>query len=277
MMFKTIPLFFLLLTGFVYANAQYYYKDIVSNKRLLADMDFYRENKIRAVTAKSFDDDGTESEGFFCEKKISRNYRKTTLFTRADIAAASEFNSEFDEDGKLLHTNDSSALSVTDIRYNYDSKRRIRSIFSAIRSQDDDFSNNITEEHIYAYNAAGRPEKMFLVKNGKDTSEIDFATDDKGNVTIEKNTRNGAKYYYYYDSKNRLTDIVRGTDSDKRLKPDYMFEYNSAGLITQMTSVEEGTSNYFIWKYVYDNGLRIKDNCYSDERKLMGSVEYEYK
>ena len=276
-MFKTIPLFILLISGFASADAQYYYKDLVSNKRLLADMDFYRENKIRTVTARSFDDDGTESEGFFCEKKISRDYKKMSLFTRADIAAASELNSEFDDDGKLVHTNDSSALSVTDIRYSYDSKKRIHSIFSVIRSRDDDFSNDISEEHIYAYNAAGKPEKMFLIKNGKDTAEIDFAGDEKGNITIEKNTRNGAKYYYYYDGKNRLTDIVRGTDSEKRLKPDYIFEYNSAGDISQMTSVEEGSSNYFIWKYIYDNGLRIKDRCYSDERKLMGSIEYEYK
>ena len=56
-----------------------------------------------------------------------------------------------------------------------------------------------------------------------------------------------------------------------------MFEYNSAGKITQMTAVEEGSNNYFIWKYTYDNGLRIKEKCFTNEKRLMGSIEYEYK
>src|ERR1700712_4592681 len=104
-MLKRLPLFFLTMLCAAAADAQYYYKDLVSNKQLLADMAVYRQNKIRTVSLKSFDDDGTESEGFFCEKKISRNYRETSLFTRSDIAAASELDSEFDENGNLLHTN----------------------------------------------------------------------------------------------------------------------------------------------------------------------------
>lgn len=259
------------------ARAQYYYKDLVSNKQLLAEMNIYKENKIHTVSLKSFDDDGQESEGFFCEKKINRDYTHTNLRTRANIAAASEFESDFDADGKLLHTNDSSALSVTDIVYTYDNKQRIHSISSSVHSQDEDFNNHITEDHIYFYNEKGIPEKMLLVKNGKDTAEIDFAPDEKGNIMIEKNTSTGSTYYYYYDAKNRLTDIVHGTDSDKRLKPDYMFEYNSVGQVSQMTSVEEGTSNYFVWKYSYDDGLRMKDRCFSDEHRLVGSVEYSYK
>jgi hypothetical protein len=44
-----------------------------------------------------------------------------------------------------------------------------------------------------------------------------------------------------------------------------------------MTATEEGGSYYFIWKYTYADGLRIKESCFSKERRLMGTIEYEYK
>jgi hypothetical protein len=269
---------FLLASSFAGgAAAQNYYKDLVSNRQLLADMAGYKENKIKTINIKSFDDDGSESEGFFCQKKLSKDYKRAELFTRADIAAASLFVSIFDNDGKLLSTNDSSSLSVTSIKYSYDSKRRIQNILSTVRSQDDDFSNEITEQHIYTYDDNDRPVSMLKVKNGTDTSVISFGLDEKGNIGIEKDSKTGAKFYYYYDAKNRLTDVVQANEYKESLKPDYVFEYNNAGLITQMTAVEEGSSNYFIWKYNYENNLRIKERCFTNERRLMGSIEYEYK
>jgi hypothetical protein len=257
------------------ANAQYYYKDIVSNNYLMADMKAYKENKVRTITLKSFEDNGVESESFFCEKKISKNYRKTTLFTRADIAPASLFTSIFDKSGKLLSTYDSSAFSVTEITYSYDAQQRISTIFSTVRAIEE-FDNSVTEKHIYTYEN-NTLSKMIRVKNGKDTTAILFSKDEKGNIILEKDTKNGTKFYYYYDDKNRLTDIVQANEFTKNLKPDYMFEYNKEGQIIRMTAVEEGSNNYFVWKYNYENGLRIKERCFTNEKRLMGSMEYEYK
>lgn len=276
-MLKRILLPGFILGGSLAASAQYYYKDMISNTQVVADMKAYRENKIRTISIKSLDEYGEESPGFFCEKKISRDYKESELFTRADISAASLFTSEFDGEGKLLHTNDSSALSVTNVNYTYDDKKRIRSVFSSIHSQDDDFRNDITEEHIYSYSETGVPERMQLVKNRRDTTVFLFSTDEKGNVAIEKSLKDGSKYFYYYDARNRLTDIVKQDEYSQKMKPDYMFEYNSAGQISQMTTVEEGSSHYFVWKYNYENGLRMRERCFSDERKLMGTIEYEYK
>ena len=274
-MIKRILAAALLLISTAGVHAQYYFKDIVSNTQLMADMKAYKENKVKKITLKSFEDNGSESEGFFCEKKLNRDYTKTELFTRADIAAASLFTSTFDKGGNLLTTYDSSLLSVTEIKYRYNDQQKISSIFSLIRSKDD-FDNSISEEHIYTYEN-NKPVKMARVKNGRDTTDILFSLDDNGNVAIEKDTKNGTKFYYYYDAKNRLTDIVQENEYSKNLKPDYVFEYNNAGLITQMTAVEEGSKNYFVWKYSYENGMRIKERCFTDERRLMGSIEYEYK
>ena len=265
-----------ILLSFSALQAQYYYKDLVSNAQVVSDMKSYKENKIKKIVLKSFEDNGEESRGFFCEKKLNRDYSKAELYTRADISAASLFTSTFDRDGKLLNTYDSSLLSVTHIVYNYTPENLINSITSTVRSTDEDFSNEIKEEHFYKYED-GKPAKMIRVKNGRDTTDILLALDDNGNVAIEKDTKNGTKFFYYYDAKNRLTDIVQANEYSQRAKPDYIFEYNNAGLLTQMTAVEEGSKSFYVWKYNYENGLRIKERCFTDERKLMGSIEYEYK
>ena len=257
-------------------QAQYYYRDIISNKQLLAEMAIYKENKIRSIKIKSFEDDGTESDGFFCEKKISKDYRKTELFTRSNISGISLFISLFNDKGQLLSTSDSSEIAVSVNKYSYDKDGRLSSILSIIKSSDDDFTNEIQEEHIYYYNSINLPEKMIRVKNKYDSITIYFGLDENNNLGIEKDSKNGFKYYYYYDNKNRITDIVHSNDATTKLLPDYLFEYNNAGQLVQMTNTEEGGSNYFVWKYSYDNGLRNREKCYSKERKLMGSIEYEY-
>ena len=273
-----IKIFFALfiLAGFNSVKAQYYYKDLISNGQVVADMKAYKENKIKKIVLKSFEDNGSESNGFFCEKKLNKDYTKAELYTRADISAASLFTSTFDKDGKLLNTYDSSLLSATQIIYTYNSDNLISRINSTVRSSDEDFGNEIKEDHFYKYEN-GKPSKITRVKNGRDTTDILLALDDKGNVAIEKDTKNGTKFFYYYDAKNRLTDIVQANEYSQNAKPNYIFEYNTAGLITQMTAVEEGSKSYYVWKYSYDNNLRIKERCFTDERKLMGSIEYVYK
>jgi hypothetical protein len=275
---KNVALLLMIHMVSLSATAQYYYKDIISNRQLLADMAAYKQHKVKLINIKSIEEDGMESEGFFCQKKFSKEYTKATLFTRSDISGASLLTSTFNDKGLLTKTYDSSQISVTTNLYSYDFMDRIHSIVSSIRSRDDDFTNEISEEHIWQYNETGQAEKMVRVKNLKDTTVILFALDENDNVGIEKDTRSGTKYYYYYDAKRRITDIVQENDFKTRMLPDYIFEYNnSAGQLSQMTTTEEGGNYYYIWKYTYDNGLRIKERCFSKEKRLMGSIEYEYK
>ena len=258
-------------------QAQFYYRDILSNKQLLAEMALYKENKIHTIKIKSFEEDGTESDGFFCEKRLSKDYKKTEFFTNSNVSGTSLFISWFNDKGMLIQTNDSSAISVSVNTYSYDAAGRIKSILSSIKSSDDDFSNEISEEHIYVYNDKNLPEKMIRVKNKFDSTTILFGADEHNNISIEKDTKNAGKYYYYYDANNRLTDIVHYNEYKQKLLPDYLFEYNSADQMTQMTSTEEGGSDYYVWRYSYENNLRTGEKCFSKERKLMGTIEYDYK
>lgn len=264
------------VTG-IAANAQYYYKDIISNKQLMAEMALLKEQKLHTISLKSFEDDGSPSEGFFCEKRINKKYTSVETRTKSYVTPASELVSVFDEKGLLLQSADSSDISSTNSYYSYLDNGAIKSIVTVNRSSDDDFHNEIREEHLYEYNTNGNPVKMIRVKNYTDSTTILFSEDENGNVAIEKNTKTGDSYYYYYDSKKRLTDVVRLNPDTQKMLPDYMFEYNNAGQIAQMTTTEEGGSYYFVWRYTYENGLRVKEKCFSKERRLMGTIEYEYK
>lgn len=257
--------------------AQYYYKDIVSNAQLLAELLILKEQKIRSVKISSFEDDGRPSDGFTVEKNINRNYTAIETFTRSNVTGPSLFTSRFTKDGLLVQTVDSSDLAVKTSTYEYDDQRRVKVILSHIHSSDDDFTNEITEDHYYFYSDAGLLLRMYRVKNDTDTSIVLFSIDDQNNVSIEKDTKSGATYYYYYDNKNRLTDIVHLNPFNNKMLPDYIFAYNAAGQISQMTTTEEGGSYYYLWKYTYSDGLRVKEACYSKERRLMGTIVYEYK
>ena len=270
------PLSIVLLLSYS-VKAQYYYKDVVTNNQVFQDLSHYRDNKVRTVKINSFEDDGTPSEGFYCEKKISKDYKRIELYSKSSISAPSEFTSYFNEKGRLVKTIDSSTLASSTNLYFYDNKDRLTNVISVVRLSDDDFVNEIIEEHHYVYNDAGLPTKMTVLKNKKDQTEILFMTDEKGNLSIEKNTKTGSKYYYYYDSSNRLTDIVHSDEHTEKMLPDYMFEYNETGKLSQMITTEEGNSNYFIWRYTYEKGLRSAEKCYSKEKRLMGSLVYEYK
>jgi hypothetical protein len=266
---------FLLFSGKM-VTAQYYYKDLVSNQQVVADMKAYREHKVKSIKINSFESDGQPSEGFYCEKKLAKDYRSSAFFNKSDMAGNSKLETYFNENGQLLSTYDSSMMAASSNLYGYDEKGRIISIVSAARSRDEDYVTEMQEQHLYSYDESGYLKQMLKIKNSSDTLLILFSLDENNNVSIEKDTRTGAKYYYYYDSKNRLTDVVHVSEYTQQLVADYIFEYNSANQVTQMITTEAGGKNLYIWKYRYEDGLRAEERMVSKDRKLLGSITYTY-
>lgn len=274
---KSFILVVISITFIGQARSQYYYRDIINISQLQKDILLMKEKKVKLVSIKSFEADGSPSEGFFCEKRISENFTKTELFTRSDLQKASLLTSYFDKDGRVVKISDSSSISVAHTIYSYDAQGRVSHIMSAVISSDDDFHSELKEEHIYIYDEQGNPLEMKRVKNGSDTTLILFKLDDNGNVTIEKITKTGSKYYYYYNNQHLLTDIVLASEYKDKLTPQYAFDYNSEGQLVQMSTNSEGGGHYYIWRYRYDDGLRSIEKCYSKGQFLVGSVEYNYK
>ena len=279
-MTKRIWIVCLLLAGVnQFVNAQYYYKDLVSNKQAQLEKTALKDAKTRTVIVHSFEGNKTPSEGFFCEKKISKDHRKIETYTRAYTTGKALLTSFYNDKDQLLKSVDSSDLTVATSLYIYNSDDQIESIVSNSHSKDDDFTTALNEEHQYKYNTKKQPVQMLRIKNKKDSALIDFLLDENGNITdeIEAGPK-GQHYYYYYDTKHRLTDIVKFNVVLGKLLPDLTFEYNSSNQVTQMIAVEEGVNkNYYTWKYIYNDGVRIIEKCFSKENVLLGYFEYEYK
>jgi hypothetical protein len=282
-MFRFYSKFFtaaILLFGcLVKTNAQFYYKDIWVNQQLIKEFSVLKNENIRTVSVKSFEDDGEPSEGFYCMRKIDRNFTKSEMISRSQITQQSLLVSHYNEKGWIIKMVDSTQTSLTRSQYDYDNKGRITMINNVTKANDE--PGGIIETHQYFYNTAGKPEKMIKRKNNADVSIVNFTIDEKGSIIEEEEIirgRKGRKYLYYYDDKNRLTDVVHYNERAKRLLPDYMYEYNQLGQVKQMISTEDNNNNYYIWKYTYnDQRLRESEKCYSKERRLLGSVQYEYK
>ncbi|MEO8416120.1 MAG: hypothetical protein ABI472_20835 [Ginsengibacter sp.] len=259
-------------------SAQYYYKDIWNNQQLMKEFAVLKDNNLRIVKIKSFEDDGQPSDGFFCEKKINKNYTQSQMISKSNITGQSLLVSDYNPKGQPIKTTDDTPTITSITQYEYDSDGRLSGTRSVTKADDD--SGEIIETHEYFYDEKGNPAKMLRKKNNFLVSTILFVVDSTGNVTeeeVEGNSNIDKKYYYYYDERNRLTDVVHYNERAKRLLPNYMYEYNSLNQPKQMISTEEGGNNYFIWKYTYnDKNLRETEKCFSKERRLLGTIAYQY-
>lgn len=257
-------------------KSQYYYKDIITVKQTAADMAAYKESGIRKIKVKSIEPDGEINKDFFCEKRISKDYKTSFLYTRSNNTGKSLMESHFNSLGQLIKTYDSSEIVVSNTAYFYNQKGQLLKTVYTSKSSDDDFINLIIEEHIYEYNEKNFLSKMTRVKNSTDTILILFSTDENNNVALEKDTRDASKYYYFYDTNNRLTDVVHASPYKEKMIPDYIFEYNASNQIIKMTTTEEGENEYLVWKYTYNGKLKLNEKIFSRGKKLVGQIEYEY-
>ena len=84
--------------------------------------------------------------------------------------------------------------------------------------------------------------------------------------------------YYYYDDKNRLSDIVRYNLKCERLLPDIMFEYDDQNRVIQkITTTSNIALGYLIWRYIFDEkGLKTKEALFNKNKQITGKIEYTY-
>ncbi len=264
------------VTGIDNANAQYYYKDILGTLKENNEFSILKNANIKHIKITSFDENDQPSEGFFCEKKINKNFSQSQLMTNSNITGESLLVTDYNDKGDVVKTTTTTPHTTNTVEYKYDGEGKIISIFTNTVADGD--SNGITETHEYFYKD-GRPVKMIRKKNNEVISTITFIADDKGNIIEEdpSGKSDDKKYFYYYDDENRLTDVVHFNIVAKRLLPDYMFEYNSNDEPKQKISVDETGRNYFIWKYAYDDKkLPEIQKCYSKEKQLLGTIQYDY-
>ena len=269
-------LFFFLFSGAFAASAQYYFKDLVAVQQAKAKQQLYQSQQVKAVSFLSFDGDGKPIEGFSSQQQVSRDFREIVSSTATSLTGATYSKSVYDAGGQLVSSTDTSDGATTTTLYTYADGRLIR--VESVSASAGGFT--LTETHSWTYTSAGKPQEALRIRNGKDSTRIRFILDEKGLVAEERATQKGKElpaYYYYYDDKGRLTDIVRYNTAARRLLPDYIFEYDEKGRIGSMMVVAEGSGDYQKWYYSYDeDGLKVLDACYSKEKTLIARIEAQY-
>jgi YD repeat-containing protein len=276
MLKKLLPSSVLLFAS-LFVKAQYYYKDITGTKETAELIKSYKLNKVAKVVINSYDAENTKNEDFYVEQVYDPLTQVLRTVTRSGVSDASVLISFTDAKGNVVKTIDSSETSISTTTYNYNPEGLLITVHST--SSDTSSKTVQIEDHIWQYEQ-NKVKRMLRIKDKQDTTIVNFKFDEAGNVSEEVSMRKGVQsepVYYYYDSNNRLTDIVRFNKKAKRLLPEYMFEYSPSNQVIQKITVPANSSDYLIWRYQYNsNGLKTKEAVYNKQKQLTGKIEYEY-
>jgi len=273
---KKLSFLFLLLFYFA-ANSQYYYKDLVAAADITRLMKTYTANNIKKITAKGITPEGGASSEFSEVGEINGTTLKVTTNNNKAIAT---LKYSFNDRGQLISSVDS-AINVKSIStYTYDANGKIISISNSATDTDSSGDFSQTEVHQYTYKD-GKLDKMWRIINKTDSLEVRFVSDENGNVIEERNFRRGVladPVYYYYDDRNRLTDIVRFNYKANRLLPDFLFEYDDNDRVIQKITTTSGNNlGYLTWRYLFDEkGLKTKEALFNKDKLLQGRIDFTY-
>jgi YD repeat-containing protein len=275
---KKALLFAIILFAVFNAQSQFYYLDIIGTKQTNQQYKLIRANQLRRINAISYENNNEPSKDFFLDQTVENDARQITTRS-ATIGSLPSYFISYYNNNRLVKTVDSGTNAINTVEYNYDNAGRVSSINSV--SKDFDGTSINTETHSWTYNDKGAPANMLRIKNNADTTKVSFNYDDQENVAEEiwkKNNRAIETYYYYYNAKKQLTDVVRYNRKAKAMIPDYILEYDNAGHITQMTQTQATAANYLIYKYVYnERGMKDKEFVFNKRKELLGRIEYSYK
>jgi YD repeat-containing protein len=261
------------------ARGQFYYKDLVTHRQNLDQYQLMRKARVAQVTLTSFEGNGERTEDFSCEQSFNNSYSQLKTLARAPISGQSITINQYNTTtGLIYRTVDSSAASVSIYDYAYDSLGRLAEIRNSSGATGE--KSRSVEVHQWTYDASGHPLRMLKLKDQSDSTLVTFKLDAQGNVTDEITTHRGVErdhVYYYYDDKNRLTDLVRYNERLKKLVPDYYFNYDDEGRISEMVTLQGGSQDRLDWRYAYDEkGLKTAEKCYDRNKTLLGRIEYSY-
>lgn len=271
-------LYLLLITPFS-VQAQFYYKDLVSMQQTTELQKNYKAQKIRKVILNSFDPDDQPTVNFICFQELSPTHNIIKTFTQSVASMQNVLTSQFNPKMQLIRSADSSNTSLAVTNYTYDAEGKL--VVVDVNTKSYAYKQSENEKHVWMYNEQKQPLQMLRIRNNTDTVMVKFKCNDQHQVIEEqwynKDGQSISIYYYYYNEAKLLTDIVKFNDRARKLLPETLFEYNASAQLTQMLTVQSGTSNYLVWKYEYNaKGLKEKESCYNKQKQLLAYINYRY-
>lgn len=270
---KVIILVTLVLILSQVAFSQFYYSDILLNKQGNANYLNLKNNKVKKIVINN----ESKEDGVTIKQVFKDSWN--TLITEAQLSIGiSNTSTQYYENNLIVKKEEDIKNVNSTINYFYNEKGKLVQINS--KSIDTSVNKSFEENHIFSYDSQGILDKMFKIKNNSDTTFITFLKDEKNNV-IEENWLFKNKlietYYYYYNNQNLLTDIVKFNLKVNRMLPEFLFEYSINNALVQLTQIPFGSSNYFIWKYTYnEKQLKEKEIGFNKQSEKIGEMFYNY-
>ncbi len=260
-------------------QGQFYYKDLVSMKQSTELQKTYKAEKIRKVILNSFDPDDQPTVNFICFQELSPTYNTVKTYTQSVASMQNVLVSQFNPKMQLIRSADSSNTSLSVTNYTYDAEGKL--VLVDVSTQSYAYKQSENEKHVWMYNEQKQPLQMLRIRNNTDTVMVKFKCNEQSEVIEEqwynKDGQSVSIFYYYYNEAKLLTDIVKFNDRAKKLLPETIFEYNASAQLTQMLTVQSGTSNYLVWNYEYnERGLKEKESCYNKQKQLLAYINYRY-
>lgn len=265
-------------------HAQFYYKDIVGTNDINRQMQIYLLNNVKMISATGYTPQGSRATDFAEVYEIKDN-GKTLKISRNVNLIYNAFFQRFDDQNRVISIIDTSQGIQNITTYEYDQAGRVIAIQNKVKDPATEI--DIIELHRWFYNKDGKAEKMWRTINGSDSLEIRIIPDENGNPGEERSFKKGYEtdvVYYYFDEKNRVTDIVRYNKKVKKLLPDEIISYDEEDRIIQRITTAPSDNfrqttwvGYNIWRYIYDSkGLKTKEALFDKEQQLSGKIEYSY-
>jgi hypothetical protein len=263
--------------SFYISRAQFFYNDVVALKASNNMYVILKKNNVHEVSATSVESDNTPTKGFVYSKIIANNASLIITHTELETGGISNEYDNYSDD-HLVKSADSADNVLTTVEYTYDNDGKV--LLVQTQSDDTAYNTHSTELHKWFY-TGNIPDSMIRIKDKTDSTIIHFKKDENHNIAEEIWIKKGKvieHYYYYYNEKAQLTDIVRFNDKVQQMLPDFLFEYNDDGIVATLTQIPQGSSDYVVWQYIYDtNGLKTRDVLFDKHQQILGSVFYTYK
>jgi len=259
---------------------QFFFQDIVTAGNTSKNYLLLKTGKVKKATVTSIEPDGNETENFSIVQLVEAPKGQLTTITTSGMTGTSMLITNFNAKDLPVKITDSSTNTVNTVSYNYDAGGKLLLLSSQSHEPGDTNRYTIREDHQFTYNTAGQLVKMLKVKDQYDTLIVVFVPSENGLPGEEqwfKKNRKIETWYYYYDDKARLTDIVRFNTTAQKMLPDYVFEYNANGQLSQQTVVQPGTNFYRLWLYDYDDkGLKKSETIFNKGKEQEGRIIYSY-
>lgn len=261
-------------------NAQYYYHDLVNVQNSRQQYLLYKSAGVKTVDVSAINDNGNPADGFWVKQQMDASKRLITTLTASNFTGNSILTTFYDQDGYPLLVVDSADGSNSKTTYTYDAQKKLIALTStSIMPEQSSYSVN--EQHLYYYDAAGKPTSMLRIANNTDTTEVLFIYAENGLPGVEKWVKNSvgtATWYYYYDANNRITDIVKYYSNVKKMLPEYLFQYNDNGQFIQQINSKGPGSGYRIWQYTYNQaGLKSTETVKNKNQQIEARLQYTYR